>query len=202
MKRKAKFNLSMPIPQKLARTQEIIDSIGANAGVFVTPSPPLADIQSAKDNLSKAYNAALDGGRTAKAEQRTANENLNDLLRPLRDYVNEVANGDEDIVLLSGFEASKIPAPIGEMPAVVINSGKGGDGDGSITLRWTTVYGAKNYVVEESTDGVLFKPVAYPSKARVTITDLTIGSFYWYKVAANGAAGLGAFGPAMKVLAS
>ena len=134
MKRKAKFKLSMPIPQKLQRTQEIIDQMGANSSIFVTPSPALSEVQDAKDNLSKAYNAALDGGRTAKAEQRTANAALNNKLRPLRDYVNEVANGDEDIVLLSGFEASKVPTPVGDMPLVVIKSSKGGLGNGSITL--------------------------------------------------------------------
>lgn len=202
MKRKAKFNLSMPIPQKLQRTQEIVDQIGANVATFVTPSPPLVDVQNAKDNLSKAYNAALDGGKTAKAEQRTANTDLNNLLRPLRDYVNEVANGNEDIVLLSGFEASKIPTPVGDMPAVTIKNGKGGDGDGSVNLNWTVVYGAKNYVVEMSLDGVTFTTVAFPTKSRVTVTGLTIGQFYWFRVAANGAAGLGPFGPAMKVLAS
>lgn len=202
MKRKAKFDLSMPIPQKLQRTQEIIDSIGTNTTVFVTPSPPLVDVQSAKDDLSKAYNAALDGGGTAKAEQRTANENLNNVLRPLRDYVNEVANGNEDTVFLSGFEASKIPSPIGPMPPVVIKSGKGGDGDGSVSLNWSVVYGAQNYVVEMSTDGVVFTKEAFPTKSRVKITGLAIGQFYWFRVAANGAAGLGPFGPAMKVLAS
>jgi hypothetical protein len=88
------------------------------------------------------------------------------------------------------------------MPTVVITSGKGGNGDGSAKLRWKKVYGAKNYVVEQSDDGIVFKPVAYPGKAQVNITGLVIGTFYWFRVAANGAAGLGTFGPAMKVLAS
>lgn len=201
MKRKAKFDLSMPIPQKLQRTQEIIDKMGASAN-FPTPSPPLIDVESALTDLSKAYVAALDGGLTANAEKRTKNAALNDKLRPLRDYVNEVANGDEDLVFDSGFEASKIPAPIGEMPQVVITKGSGGDGDGTVTLRWESVYGAKNYVVEQSTDGITFTPVAYPSKAKVTIEGLVIGQFYSFRVAANGAAGLGSFSPVMQVLAS
>ena len=57
-------------------------------------------------------------------------------------------------------------------------------------------------MIEQSSDGVTFVPVAYPLKTRVTITGLAVGQFYWFRVAANGAAGLGPFGPSMKVLAS
>ena len=201
MKRKAKFDLSMPIPQKLQRTQEIIDKMGSSAN-FPTPAPPLVEVRTAREELATAYQAALDGGLTAKAEQRTKNAALNDKLRPLRDYVNEIAQGDEDIVLSSGFEASKVPSPVGTMPQVVDLRGKGGDGDGSIKLRWTPVYGAKNYVVEQSLDGIVFTPIAYPVKATRVLDKLTVGQFYHYQVAANGAAGLGAFSPAQKVLAS
>lgn len=209
MKRKAVFDLGMPIPQKLQRTQDIIDKMGMNITTFPTPSPPLADVQLAKDNLEKAYTIALDGGRTAKGEQRQMNDNLNNALRPLRDYVNEVANGDEVIVLKSGFGISKLPSPVGAMPVVVIRTGIGahgegndGDGSGSVKLRWSPVYGAKSYIVQQSADGVVFEAVQYPTKASALITQLEVGRFYWFRVAANGAQGLGSFGPAMKVLAS
>ncbi|MCB9187280.1 MAG: hypothetical protein H6601_11140 [Flavobacteriales bacterium] len=64
----------------------------------------------AKEELEKAYTAALDGGLTAKSEQRQKNIELDNALRPLRDYVNEVAMGDEVTVLKSGFEISKLPS--------------------------------------------------------------------------------------------
>ena len=201
MKRKAKFDLAMPIPDKLQRTQDIVSNMDGNAN-FPTPSPALADVTTAVNDLQKAYQKALDRSLTAKAEQRTANGKLNDLLRQLRDYVNGVANGDEDIVLSSGFEASKIPEPIGPMPQIVDVKGKGGDGDGSVHLRWKPVYGAKNYVVEMSTDNVNFSPIGYPSAANLKVTGLTIGQFYWFRIAANGAAGLGPFSVAYKALAS
>ena len=144
MKRKAKFNLAMPIPQKLQRIGDIITSMTGNTN-FPTPTPDLAVVDAATTDLQKAYQAALDKSLTAKAEQRTKNEELNSLIRQLRDYVNGVANGDEDLVLSSGFEASKVPAPIGPLPQVEDVKGKGGDGDGSVFLRWKSVYGAKSY---------------------------------------------------------
>ncbi|MGB0917792.1 MAG: hypothetical protein ACPGU4_09390, partial [Flavobacteriales bacterium] len=71
-----------------------------------------------------------------------------------------------------------------------------------IALRWKVVYGAKNYVVETSTDGLAFAPIAYPSAANMVVKGLTIGKFYYYRIAANGAAGLGSFSVAYKALAS
>ena len=159
-------------------------------------------MDAATTDLQKAYQAALDKSLTAKAEQRTKNEELNSLIRQLRDYVNGVANGDEDLVLSSGFEASKVPAPIGPLPQVEDVKGKGGDGDGSVFLRWKSVYGAKSYVVEMSTDGIIYAPTLYPSAASVLVADLEIGKFYWFRIAANGAAGLGSFSVAYKALAS
>lgn len=209
MKRKAVFDLGMPIPQKLQRTQDIIEKMGANDSIYPNPSPPLADVQVARGNLEKAYTIALDGGRTAKGEQRQRNSELDDVLRPLRDYVNEVANGDEVTVLKSGFAISKLPTPVGEMPSVTIRTGTGaygegneGNGSGSVKLRWKPVYGAKSYIVQKSADGINFESVLYPTKASALITKLVVGQFYWFKVAANGAERLGAFGPAMKILAS
>lgn len=201
MKRKAKFNLSMPIPQKLSRTGEIVTSMTGNPD-FPVPVPDLANVSTAVSELGTAHQAALDKGLTAKADQRAKNVVLNDLLRQLRDYVNGVAQGDETLVLSSGFEASKIPAPIGPMPQVVNLLGKGGDGDGSVKLRWKSVYGAKNYVVQQGVDAATMVPIAYPSAATTVVTGLVIGNFYWFRVAANGAAGLGPFSDPFIALAS
>ncbi|MGB0918590.1 MAG: fibronectin type III domain-containing protein [Flavobacteriales bacterium] len=201
MKRRAKFNLAMSIPQKLQRIGDILSSMSGNPS-FPAPTPDLDAVSNAVASLQKAYQAALDRSLTAKAEQRTKNDDLNSLIRQLRDYVNGIANGDEDIVLGSGFEASKIPTPVGPMPQIQKVTAKGGDGDGSVFLRWKSVYGAKSYVVEISTDGVTYAPVLYPLAASVLVEDLEIGKFYWFKIAANGAAGLGPFSVAYKTLAS
>lgn len=120
---------------------------------------------------------------------------LDNPLRPLRDYVNAVANGNKDIVSLSGFEASKVPSPIGNMPSVVITNGK--------KVRWwwerysEVVFRlwCQKLCGRAKRGWSGFHPVAYPSKAWVTILGLTVGTFYWFRVAANGAAGLGPSGP-------
>ena len=201
MNRKAKFNLEMSIPKKIQRASNIVTSMTGNTN-FTTPAPPLVDVQTAIDDLNTAYEKALDRSLSAKADQRAMNNILNMKLRQLRSYVNEIAQGDEKTVLSSGFEASKIPAPIGAMPQVEDLKGKGGDGDGSIHLDWKSVYGAKTYVIEISEDGTTFRPTAYPSGSKAKISNLEMGKFYWLRVAANGAAGLGAFSDPYKALAS
>jgi hypothetical protein len=106
-------------------------------------------------------------------------------------------------VLSSGFAISKLPAPIGPMPQVVSLYGKGGDGDGTATLKWTRIYGANSYLVQMSEDGVVFNLVITTTRSRdVLITNLVPGTFYFFRVAAVGAAGQGAFSNAYKVLAS
>ncbi len=64
MNRKAKFNMAMPIPQKLNRAEEIVNAMTGNAN-FPTPSPDLAVVQTAIDNLRGAYQKALDKSLTA-----------------------------------------------------------------------------------------------------------------------------------------
>ncbi len=202
MKRKAKFDLGMPIPAKLQRTSEIITVMTDNP-LFTTPNPPLATVATARDELAAAYQDALDGGRTAKALQRTKNEALNNLIRPLRAYVNEVANGDEDIIFSSGFEASKVPEPIGKLPQVINVQVKSGQGDGSVNLRWKAIYGTSTYQIQISDDGSTFKPETSTTRSlRNTVEGLTLAKYYWFRVAAFGAAGQGPWSDSYKVLVS
>jgi hypothetical protein len=56
-----------------------VTALMAASGNFPTPSPPLADVDAAVDELDKAYKAALDGGKTLKATQR---EKLTLIYRP------------------------------------------------------------------------------------------------------------------------
>lgn len=202
MKRKAIMNMSRPIPERIQRTEDIVDSMTGNPN-FPTPSPTLEAVITANTELSTAYSNALGGGLELKAIQRSKDAELKVLLRSLIDYVNGVAQGDEDIVLSSGFEISKIPQPIGKMPQVTNLYGRGGDGDGTATLKWLGIYGAKTYTVEMSEDGVVFTPRLSTTRSRnVVIDELEIGRFYFFRVAAIGAAGQGAFSNTYKVLAS
>lgn len=202
MKRKAIMNMSRPIPERIQRTEDIVDSMTGNPN-FPTPSPTLEAVITANTELSTAYSNALGGGLELKAIQRSKDAALKVLLRSLIDYVNGVAQGDEDIVLSSGFEISKIPQPIGKMPQVTNLYGRGGDGDGTATLKWLGIYGAKTYTVEMSDDGVVFTPRLSTTRSRnVVIDELEIGRFYFFRVAAIGAAGQGAFSNTYKVLAS
>jgi hypothetical protein len=200
-KRKAKIDLGMPIPKKLERGQLIVQKMTGNVS-FPNPNPALAEVDQALDFLSKAYQLALNGGKPAKEEQRTANTKVNTLLRPLCDYVNEVANGNTDMIYSSGFELSKDPAPIGEMPQVENVRCKGSNGDGAISVRWKRVYGARNYVVELSTDGISYEARTFPTKSNTVLEGLIIATYYWIRVAANGAKGLGTFSVPQKVLAT
>ena len=57
-------------------------------------------------------------------------------------------------------------------------------GNGQVYLQWNIVTGATNYDVQRSTDGVTFTTIASPTLTQYLDTSVTIGTVYYYQVAA------------------
>lgn len=60
-------------------------------------------------------------------------------------------------------------------------------------LSWDITLGATSYIVQRSTDGVTYASYATPSTPGYLDEDVTIGSQYWYKVAAVNGSGTGLY---------
>lgn len=73
------------------------------------PHYPIADnahnarLDTAIDELEEADIAAADGGTTLKATLRQKKAAVYNVMRPYRDFVNEKADGDEEILNTTGF---------------------------------------------------------------------------------------------------
>ena len=82
----------------------------------VNPHFPLADnphnalLETALNELEKADIEAADGGKTLTATLRLKRENVYNVIRPYRDFVNEKGNGDEEILNTTGFALAKLPS--------------------------------------------------------------------------------------------
>lgn len=117
-------------------------------------------------------------------------------------YVDNASGGDEQKIQSAGMDVRDARAPVGELPAPMGLYATAGDEDGEIVLNWEPVRGAKSYVVYMTTDPNV--PDSWAHKASRTesfidIKELTSGNKYWFRVAAVGAAGQGAFSdPAAK----
>lgn len=185
----------MSIPEKAIKCQEIVTSMTGNPN-YLTPNPDLASISTAIQELAEAYEAALDLGMTKKAIMREKNEALNNLMRTLRDYVNEVGNGDEVILMSSGFDLAKLPSPIGALSAPINLRALYSETPGEVNLRWKPVYGAATYKAQYKPDGqdnAEWLDAGLSTKGRFTVTGLNNAQYYWFRVAASGAAGQSPF---------
>ena len=194
----------LPVLEKIALANRIITAMTGNPN-FVTPNPTLAVITAAKTALESAYNDTL----TQRQQAKTSTEVLDDTekatdlkLTQAAHYVENVSAGDEAKILSAGMSVKDAASPVGELPAPMGLYATSGDEDGEIVLNWEPVRGAKSYSVQMTTDPNVPESWAHKLNATESFTDvkgLTSGGKFWFKVAAVGAAGQGAFSdPAAK----
>ncbi len=107
-------------------------------------------------------------------------------------YVDEVADGSEPIILSAAFEVRAQPAPIGQLPAPEDFMPTMGDLPGQVDLSWSAVRGAHSYVVEwreQGTAGAWAQE--FSTKSKHEANGLVSGRTYVFRVLAIGAAGKG-----------
>jgi hypothetical protein len=177
---------------KVGFGRNIVTNMTANIATFATPLPSLADVTDATDALETAYTEALDGGLSKTAAKNAAEDVFDTLLTALGNYVDSVAQGDETIILSSGMEVKRQPAPIGIPAQVTSFSAKTGTITGEIVLDWSKVYGAAIYLIYmKANDGDAFTLAGESTKSKFTVTGLNSAQRYWFKAVAVGSAGAG-----------
>ncbi|MBC8115099.1 MAG: fibronectin type III domain-containing protein [Candidatus Saccharimonas sp.] len=192
---KVKLSLrNLTVPQKVQFMRQIVTAMTGNAD-YPTPSPPLATITTLANQLETDFNAA-EASRLV-SEQKTAvmgtSEDAADAgLTQLGAHVDNASGGDEEKILGAGMDVRATPAPVGSLPAPQGLVATIGDFDGEIDNVWDAVRGASSYVMEKSVDpptATSWQPAGVTTKSQRTVTGLTSGTKYWFRVAALGAAG-------------
>lgn len=190
-----KLNLrSLSVTEKIAKGRQIVAALTNNAS-FPTPSPPLADVTAALDELEKAY-ALVQSARsevaTRMATQENAETKLNQTLTQLAGYVESVAGKDDTLITSAGME-TKAAASTPTLPSPPQRlSAAAGKHEGEIDLSWKPVPNARSYTIESSVDpatGTSWTHVGIATSASKAISSLTSGKRYWFRVAAVGAGG-------------
>ena len=179
-----------PIMVFLQASRDIVTAMTGNIN-YTTAFPALADITTALDDLQAKITAAAGRDRMAMAARNAAWETAKSLIRQLANYVQAHCQNDLDILLSSGFTATKTPAPIGPLEPpenlkIVYLSVSG-----TVELRMTAVRGVRGgYPIEQSEgpDGPWI-PIVISSKSRALISNLTPGKSYRLRAAAIGAKG-------------
>lgn len=192
-------------PELVLYTENVVTKMTGNAN-FTTPNPPLASLTTAKNNLSTAVQTVttldqqLEAARVDMAAKRGI---LHGLLTQEGTYVENTSAGDATKILSAGMEVRDEPAPPAPMPTPQNLRAFAGDNDGEIDLDWDSVKKAKSYEIQRSLDPVTatsWIAAGTVTKSKGTITGLTSGTKYWFRVRAIGAAGPGPWSdPATKI---
>lgn len=180
----------------------ILKSMTGNPA-FPDPVPTLVELQAAVTSYHEALVAAAELGRTNVANKNSIRQQLEGLLTRLGMYVMFIANGDEAILVSSGYTLVKTPEPrYISNPGIVTLAN--GITSGELVCSVPQVKGATSYqfgiCAELPTDATVWANEPY-TKSRFTFQGLVPGKQYWFRVAALGTGGQKAYSPVASVFA-
>lgn len=137
----------LSIPEKVIFGQNVFEQITANAAIFPTPDVDLATLQSKNDTLADTAEAAESGDHAKVSAMNDAERDWDTTFGTEADYVDRIANGNETIILQSGYSATKSETTPASIPnAPVITEAKVNPLPGSVHVEVEYQQGVKNYL--------------------------------------------------------
>ncbi len=199
----------LSVPQKIVKANSVRTTMEANADVYVTPEPPLAEIDTAVGALAAAESEAIKGGTDRTVARNARLAELTDLMNRLVDYVQLTSDGDPEKIAKAGMDTRRPPSPW-PLPAQVQNlQAKPGINPGTVVLGWDATQYQRTYVLEIWIDGGITPPddetspgattegawevLVIQGKRNYEAVGLTTGKNYRFRVAAQNSAGLGPY---------
>jgi hypothetical protein len=191
------------IETKVEFGRSVHDKMNSNVN-FTAPNPSLATLKTVTDALEAAYIERQTGAHLAVTQMHDAEEVFDLLMTALGAYVDNVARGNESVIISAGMETKKRKSPVGT-PAKVENlRARPLDVAGTIRLLWKNVYGKYSYNVYLKAEGESdkqYRLIAQPTGSRLTLDGLQSGVYYCFRVEAIGAAGKGALSDFARAIA-
>ena len=195
----------LSIPEETVFGKNVHDQMLANAVLFSTPDVPLATLLTVNSNLATAAQEAESGDHSKVAAMYAADKVWDTTFGTEADYVDRIANGDETIILKSGYRATKSETQPATIPASpVVTEAKLNALPGSVHVEVEFQQGVKNYLYFFSSDNTPinfenneFSFVQNPgvvgfisdSHRKVDFYNLTSGATLYLSVAAQNNAG-------------
>ena len=156
---------------------------------YPTPVPTLADIRTANDAYITSLARVENGSREDTVIKNTNRASLEVMLKALATYVQTASNGEEAIILSSGFDVNKKPTTVGTLSKPENITVKQGANKGSVILNCDVVDSAQFYEFEYTnfpavTDSLWIQKTS--TKRNLLVDGLTSGKQYAFRVAAAG----------------
>lgn len=189
------------VAEKIMFFRNVISLMTGNTS-FATPDVPLTEAKTVVDTLETDQAAAKSGAHVMVSKMRKSEEVADNVFRKLARYVDRIADGNETIILGSGFHVSKQPEPSVREAFEV----EAGDNPTEIVLIRKAQPGARSYVWQYCigalpTNGIPWVFAGASTQARYVIRELESGAKCWFRVAAVTATGQGPWSdPVMKVV--
>ena len=201
--------------EKLLKSRTIVANMTGNANFpTIPPNIDLAVITASIDNLEAAAQKADKGGTDKTLIKNIAEDELNDLMSQLADYVQSASAGDPVIIASSGMDIKSSATPPQLLGAVTGPAANVAGNPGEINVSWDRLEGAKSYVVEmlvtikdgtvvtplpgddsavitESESGTEWMRIDTVTKSKLLVQGLQTGVVYSFRIAGINGAGQG-----------
>lgn len=168
----------------------------ANISKRITDQPEFSSLKERGQALqlkvelfANAMQAAADGSRTKLAEKNMCKKELLKQLEETAAHVNALANGNEALVLMSGFNIRRKPVQQreGDLSQVTRVQGRPGKQPGEVILEFDAVPNARIYAAEWSADnGETWHNGFYPTSRRAVLQGLPVRQDLLFRVCAIG----------------
>jgi hypothetical protein len=167
-----------------------VTKVGGNAAyAAISPSP--AQVEAKTNQYEQALIASDDGNKAQTGTKNTRRAELERMLTLQAENCAEIASGDLNLYLTSGYEAKDtVGTPVGELGQVLITKVEATENVGELKTNWQPVPHADNYTARCYTNdnnpagSIVFTGLYRPSKA--TISNLPSGAKIYIQVQANG----------------
>jgi hypothetical protein len=192
----------LSIGARILRIRQIVKATTGNS-VYTTPSPTLATITAAVDQLEDDQLALKTSGSSATTIRNAQNKFVMGLMNEFVAYVTLESGGDQIKIESTSLAIKKPPKRLGKMPQVTDLGGITGICPGDVILKWKLVKGKRYYFIQKSADGMTnWKNEGEPcTKAKATITGLVTETASYFRVAAGNILGLGQYSKPIRVMA-
>jgi len=171
-------------PVKASYYRNVVAKVTANV-FFPTPLVSIADLNTALDKFEAAILEARDGGHIPVAVLRDNEIAIDKMFRNLAHYIDMIADGDETVIVSSGFQATKDMSPRVKLPLTVLD----GPHSGSVNFVYKANERAGSYIIQWSKDELPTTEGGWQVLATVTQSSyqhsgLVAGCYYYFRVAA------------------
>jgi hypothetical protein len=188
---------NLPVPGFIVKCNTIKEKLVEHNLVFVSPNPTILVLEAAIQDLTAKQGNMANGGPSTTILRNESKKVLYNHMRTLGIYVSNLAQGNIDIILLSGFGVVGQGSSIGVLsPPEIIKVRTDDYGIGELYVTWKGVDLSSGYTIEISlmVDGL---PTTWasikPKRTSHKFTGLVSGAQYAIRIATLSSAGVGAW---------